>query len=127
LAHAGLTGRLGFAVAGRRRDQPVAARSCSISGSLLLPDGQDAHGCRLEFAVLPICLSLYVRIFGNKGLTPSPNQKYGPRVPPSQEGRFAIVTNVEGGMRWTCRVAALLRRRTIPMRTQKRVVLASRR
>jgi len=34
------------------------------------------------------------------------------------EGRIAIVTDVERGMRWTCRVAARIRARTNdPMRT----------
>ena len=41
-------------------------------------------------------------------------------VPLSLEGRFAIVTNVGRGMRWTCWVAARLpRRRTISTRTAK--------
>jgi hypothetical protein len=30
-----------------------------------------------------------------------PNQTYIPAVPRSLEGRFAIVTDVERGMRWT--------------------------
>ena len=38
-----------------------------------------------------------------------------------QEGRFAVVTNVGRGMRWTCRSCSALfaRRRTIRMRTAK--------
>jgi hypothetical protein len=34
-------------------------------------------------------------------LTPQQKQKYIDSVPPPLEGRFAIVTNVGGGMRWT--------------------------
>jgi hypothetical protein len=34
-------------------------------------------------------------------LRPDPNQLYMPAVPPLLEGRFAIVTDVGGGMRWT--------------------------
>jgi hypothetical protein len=30
-----------------------------------------------------------------------PNHLYIPRIPPPFEGRFAIVTDVGGGMRWT--------------------------
>ncbi len=36
-------------------------------------------------------------------LPPDPNQLYMPAVPPPLEGRFAIVTDVGGGMRWTWR------------------------
>jgi hypothetical protein len=34
-------------------------------------------------------------------LTAGPNQHYSNPVPPPLEGRFAIVTDVGGGMRWT--------------------------
>jgi hypothetical protein len=36
-------------------------------------------------------------------LTVWPNQYYSNPVPPPLEGRFAIVTDVGGGMRWTRR------------------------
>ncbi|WP_284420476.1 MULTISPECIES: hypothetical protein [unclassified Bradyrhizobium] len=33
--------------------------------------------------------------------SPSPNQQYGPRIPLRGRGRFAVVTDVGSGMRWT--------------------------
>jgi hypothetical protein len=39
--------------------------------------------------------------FPNFLLTTGPNQHYSDPVPPHLEGRFAIVTDVGGGMRWT--------------------------
>jgi hypothetical protein len=41
---------------------------------------------------------LFAKIFP---FQPDPNHLYIPRVPPPFEGRFAIVTDVGGGMRWT--------------------------
>jgi hypothetical protein len=41
-----------------------------------------------------------------------------PRVPPSQEGRFAIVTNVGSGMRWTLPCALFLERGWIDGKTR---------
>jgi hypothetical protein len=38
------------------------------------------------------------------------NQKHDPHVPRSSEGRFAIVTDVERGMRWTHRRRARVSR-----------------
>jgi hypothetical protein len=40
--------------------------------------------------------------FSKIDLAPTPNQRHDPRGPAlTKEGRFAIVTNVERGMRWT--------------------------
>jgi hypothetical protein len=55
-----------------------------------------------------------ILIFKNR-LDSSPNQKHDAPVPRSSEGRFAIVTDVERGMRWTQRRV----RRTRPLRTAK--------
>ena len=57
-------------------------------------------------------------------LRSNPNQLYVSTVPPPLEGRFAIVTDVGGGMRWTLMV--LLTRAPLGGR-QSRVVLTPRR
>jgi hypothetical protein len=47
-----------------------------------------------ELPVVPICRTL-------ARLSDSPETLHGSRVPPREEGRIAIVTNVGCGMRWT--------------------------
>ena len=47
--------------------------------------------------VVPMCRS-------KVALLKTPNQWFVPRVPHPQEGRFAIVTDVGRGMRWTRRI-----------------------
>jgi hypothetical protein len=73
-----------------------------------------------KLPVVPICRIDLFR-FSEYVLTPAPNRRHYPRRPAlAQEGRFAIVTNVERGMRWTRQVSAqTLRGRLILSRTQK--------
>jgi hypothetical protein len=47
------------------------------------------------------------------------NQNEHPRIPPQQEGRIAIVTDVECGMRWTLHCQAHCARRLAIWRTAK--------
>ena len=47
-----------------------------------------------KLPVVPLCRRPAV-------LLETPNQKHLSRVPPPQEGRIAIVTDVGSGMRWT--------------------------
>jgi hypothetical protein len=55
------------------------------------PDGQSAHARYAQFA----------RRANVPQLILPPNQPQHRRVPLPQEGRFAIVTDVGSGMRWT--------------------------
>src|ERR1700738_4985238 len=57
-------------------------------------------------------------------LTAGANQQYSNPVPPPFEGRFAIVTDVGGGMRWT---QAVLKTRAPACGRRRRVVLTPRR
>jgi hypothetical protein len=57
-------------------------------------------------------------------LTARANQQYCDWVPPPLEGRFAIVTDVGGGMRWT---QAVLKTRAPACGRRSRVVLTPRR
>ena len=58
-----------------------------------------------KLPVVPLCRRPAV-------LLETPNQKHLSRVPPPQEGRIAIVTDVGSGMRWTlrCRETGALKR-----------------
>jgi hypothetical protein len=67
-----------------------------------LPDGQISKTCQAPFA----------KIFW---FSEYPNQGYIFRHPVPKEGRFAVVTNVGCGMRWTLRQ----RWRTLPKRTEE--------
>ncbi len=76
--------------------------------------------CQLN--VIWVVQSLSAKIFR---FSRSPNQRHKHRIPPSHEGRFAIVTDVESGMRWT--QASLLTRARICRGRPSRVVLTPRR
>jgi hypothetical protein len=58
------------------------------------PTGKLRMRAMRKLPVVPLCRSRAV-------LLETPNQRHLPRVPLSQEGRFAVVTDVESGMRWT--------------------------
>jgi hypothetical protein len=68
-----------------------------------------------KLPVVPICRM-------RAALSKDPNQQHICAVPPLQEGRFAIVTSVGSGMRWT-RVASQDVR--LSLRRRSRVVLTS--
>jgi hypothetical protein len=77
-----------------------------------LPDGQIS-----DFPVQPPGEKYFAFRFGR-------NSNRASAVPPSPEGRFAIVTNVGCGMRWT---RSRQRRMTLIRVRRSRVVLTSRR
>src|SRR3954451_2490629 len=52
-------------------------------------------------------------------LTISPNQQYGPSILLHGRGRFAVVTDVGSGMRWTRAGAVLLAPTNVSLRTVK--------
>jgi hypothetical protein len=56
-----------------------------------------------KLPVVPVCRT-------QSALLKTPNQKHHPAVPHSSEGRIAIVTDVERGMRWTRQRRALFAR-----------------
>jgi hypothetical protein len=64
----------------------------------IYPTGKSAKTCQAPFAKI----FLFFRMA---------NQVYKPDIPCPQEGRFAIVTNVGQGMRWTQQPQARKRRR----------------
>jgi hypothetical protein len=95
-----------------------------------LHDGQPTHTRHAQTARRANLSQMACFDFSEIALTPPPNQRHHPRRPAlDKEGRFAIVTNVGRGMRWTHwrRTRFNSCGRTAPVRTQKRVVLASRR
>jgi hypothetical protein len=91
-----------------------------------LHDGQILHMRHAQIERRPLSQE-FILIFVNKLDGDLESESVIRSVPHSLAGRFAIVTGVERGIWWTCWVAALVRGRTIPTRTQNRVVLASRR
>jgi hypothetical protein len=68
--------------------------------------------------------SLFISDFRKLCLTAKPKQAYCDAVPPTLEGRFAIVTDVGGGMRWTQGVP---KTRALICGRRSRVVLTPRR
>ena len=64
-----------------------------------------------KLPVVPFCRGVQLPIFKNR-LDIFVNQKHDLRRPALDKGRFAIVTNVERGMRWTLRRRARLFVRT---------------
>jgi hypothetical protein len=61
--------------------------------SLICPSGK-SRAVLLNHLVQPICEKYFASPLGRSSLSDS-------AVPPPHEGRFAIVTNVGRGMRWT--------------------------
>jgi hypothetical protein len=88
---------------GQQGGSSASWHAAAIAPSSDLPDGQFC-----DFAVQPLPQKYFA--FSETQISCSV-----PAVPPPQEGRFAIVTDVERGMRWTlwCREASA------PMRTAK--------
>ena len=64
------------------------------------PTGNQRMRAMRKLPVVPICRSGCILLFRNM-LDSDPKQKHHPPVSRLHEGRFAIVTDVERGMRWT--------------------------
>ena len=71
----------------------------SFASSSNCPTGNSRSSLMRKLAVVPACRQVSACAVGQITFT-------FPRVPAREEGRFAIVTNVEHGMRWAHRSAA---------------------
>ena len=71
-------------------------RTSRVAFPLICPTGRSRMGVMRNLPVVPLCRRRAV-------LLETPNQHHPSCIPPHQEGRIAIVTDVERGMRWTQR------------------------
>ena len=75
----------------------IASLTLAMTRGLKLPDGQSAHARHARIA-------RRANPPQAEAIAPCPKSVASRAVPRSQEGRFAIVTDVERGMRWTRRI-----------------------
>ena len=79
------------------RNYRVSFQGCSPRPSPDCPTGNSRMRAMRKLPVVPLCRRPAV-------LLETPNQHHLRRVPFPQEGRFAVVTDVGSGMRWTLRL-----------------------